>query len=1267
MQDTPSDSYTYVVTIYGENAVARARQIRTQVVSEFARAEKDLAAATTQTLEAISSQTRRLSYNLTRLQDVREAADQLSGSWLRTLRIISQASDGTFDALVQDAHEAYDELAGHSVFSEILYKYLKMIANIESASEGAFEPLVQDAQEALTQIEGVLDKAGKLRFPAGAAVEGVSIQGREATPEKIEKYNQGLLKLNDVMTGIPLASAEVQQTLRDQGYVVDNTQGFWESFTDELNKATIQYFGIRRLGYGFEQFGSQLARGGQRNIDMMMGWAQSYANFNREATLAAAAMEMTREEQQMLEDTVLDNVEAMRLFDPSETVDGLRIWAAGTGQVVHTQEQLNTMLEQTRDVQLLAALGNEQLGESMEYVGAAVAEYGLSLDDTDRIAKVFNFTAAKTFAQIGDMGNAFKLVGPEAAAFGISLEETSAVLGLLSDRNIKGTMAGRAFRQMLIQLAKPTDKHNELMNQAVGANEALGESWRDLVFPEGKFIGIARYIDLLAAITENMTQEQRNSLLATIATANELPALTALVQAQTDARKEGINVIRAWTKWMIGAADEEVDAFARLMRDTRDVEVDTATDMYSLWAEQAQLFYDSQAAQAAELERRWEAMQIKLGKIVLVEGAPVLEALIEQLEKIVEFAAENPGLVTGAMTAAAVQLVLGNLISLSGQLIGVIANFLILRGAFAGFGGAVGVFQAAVTQFAATAGASAAGGAADTAGTAATLGIMAVIRRLLGVAGIILTVDQPTEEQRVFEDILEVLREEVRLSEKQWDALMELGLEPVPGVGPSYGRVVAYQFEGQPLDVQGILELLEGMDQLTEEQQQFLDELRSHPVLDVDVESEIPPELEGLLAEIEDGSTWDIEVNMFTPEDIQLLGMFDAMTEEIDDLRAKYSQQAQQKQQDLFRQLKADYDEYLRDVESMLAKHQAAEEAAYRKHQDKLNDLRESTAQQMADELERLGQRIDDVWTRANERIAETEAKTNRDIEKAREEHLKTLRRMEEDHRDRLVDLAISRDAYGIWQEMREYRKRVERENEDYQDRLKELQANGKERVDEIRRQAAREEAELKRSYERRIAELQKQLERRLAAEKENYENAERERKKRHKQELKDLEDKYKQERSDRIAAFNQFLRDLWDRFREEASAIRQAKTDEMLMLRGFYRDELYDLETYMRDRLSLIEAYLQYEAGLWASQTVPTIPPSGGGGGSSSGGTEPPPVPYDQPPPAIPTSFLVVEGGIDVTVTGDGEVPPESADALVAGVEQLFERALRSMEVRRV
>lgn len=1279
MPEQQSNEYTYIVRIYGDQAAADARKIRTTIVNEFIQSEQQMAQAVNATLSQISSQTRRLSYNATRIQEATALAQQFAKAWAATLALISGSGSGTFDQLVLEAQKAYDQVAGHSIFSDLYRDILGYYQRIAQASKVPFTPLTQEAAKAATevrqQVTGVVDAAGRLRWPAGTTLGGKALGGIFTSPEQIDAYNKGILQLNDIMPGAEEAIAAANVQLEKQPKVLHNATEFMSAFTDQLNEATLQYFGLRRLGYGLEQMGSQLARAGRRNVDTLIDWAKAYADFNGLATRAAAAMEMNVEQQRDMEEAVLADTVAMRLFEPEDIIEGLRVWAAGTGLVVRGEEDLQRALEQTRDIQLLAAFGAESLGETMTGVGGALAEFGLGLSDVDRVSKLLNFTAAKTFAEISDVTQAFRLVGPLASSVGISIEETAAAIGMLSDENIKGTMAGRAFRQMLIQLSRPTEAHNKAMNQALGLNEELGQSWRELVFPKGEFIGLANYIDLLAAATEKMNTEQKTSLLSTIATANELPALISLIDAQTEARKDGINVLRAWVKWTAGIVDEEVEQFVSFMERTEGVAIDTSSNMFSFWQQQSDLFYDSEQAKANELERRWKAMQLSLGRVILEEGAPVLDALITQLEKLVQFASAHPGLVTGIMAGAAAELLLGNVIQLAGQMLGVIANFMILRGAFSAFGGAVGTFQMAVQLFSQSVGADITRrrtGAGGDVGVG-TLGLVGILAKLIPTAAIILGMDQPSERQREYENLLATLRD-LNITAEQWDKLFQdAQLRWKEGEGAEYGRArTLVTPEGQELDVRGVLEILEAYEAITDEQRTFLEELREADMLvDVDM-ADLPEDLQGFLDGTAEGTiTVYGELVTLTPEEIEAVQLFDEMEQALADLWYEGQEELYQLQKDFDAKNEDELKRYLDKREDLIRTYTQKERDYWTDLQDKLADIAAAGQERLDKERASFAERLAQIHDNVVKREQEVEEDNNSRIEELTREHQKRLQRMEEDHRDTLFDLAVKRDAYGIWREMRDYSKRLRREEEDYQDSLNKLKESNKKRLQEIRDQAKREEDELRKSHAAKMKEIEADIEARKKKAEDDYEKARKRRLRDHQQRLQDLKDAYEDDKRARKEAFDEQYRQLEDANKREYEKMRDDYYNRLLMLRGMYDDGIIDYQQYLEERLRQLDDYLRRRQDLldtypeWQLPEEPAVPEPahGGGGNGGPGGGD-----------VFPTSapFTGGPGGGRVTVAGDlrlqvdvnGNLPPGAEQDLRAGMTGLFEEVIRNLEV---
>ena len=296
------------------------------------------------------------------------------------------------------------------------------------------------------------------------------------------------------------------EAIKDVGDSFKQAQAPMESWIDKFNKglneATMRWFGLRRLGYGLVTTGNTMINSGKNLISMMQQAGESYLTFNEAATRAAMAMELQADMQDVLEQKLLDTSKTLGLFKPEELAEGVRLWAAGTGVVIKSEEELNALLEDTVDIQKLAAMNSTALGTATDITGGIMHGFGMEISDVAKITQALNFEAAKTFSSVESIGEALKFVAPLAYQYGISFEEMTATVGILENAQIRGTMAGRDLRQMIIGIADTSPKATKELNKLLGANESLGQSWQDQVFDkEGKFISFANFIDLLAAAT----------------------------------------------------------------------------------------------------------------------------------------------------------------------------------------------------------------------------------------------------------------------------------------------------------------------------------------------------------------------------------------------------------------------------------------------------------------------------------------------------------------------------------------------------------------------------------------------------------------------------------------------------------------------------------------------------------------------------------------------------------------------------------------------
>jgi len=104
----------------------------------------------------------------------------------------------------------------------------------------------------------------------------------------------------------------------------------------------------------------------------------------------------------------------------------------------------------------LAAATQSELKFATETLTSTIAQFGLSITDTERVSDVLTGTITSTKATIEKMSIALAYVGPIAHGTGLSLEETSAALGMLYNAGLPASMAGTALRGALLRLMNPT-------------------------------------------------------------------------------------------------------------------------------------------------------------------------------------------------------------------------------------------------------------------------------------------------------------------------------------------------------------------------------------------------------------------------------------------------------------------------------------------------------------------------------------------------------------------------------------------------------------------------------------------------------------------------------------------------------------------------------------------------------------------------------------------------------------------------------------------
>lgn len=168
----------------------------------------------------------------------------------------------------------------------------------------------------------------------------------------------------------------------------------------------------------------------------------------------------------------------------------------------------------------LAAAGSLDLAEAADVAAKTMNVFKLSGKDVGHIADVLASSANKSATDVHELGEALKMGGLASSAAGMSLEETVGTLSAFADRALVGSDAGTSLKTMLMMLQAPSEKATNLM-------EKLGISAYDA---SGNFIGTTKLAGQLQKALGGLTQEERNSALATIFGADAMRAANVLYE-----------------------------------------------------------------------------------------------------------------------------------------------------------------------------------------------------------------------------------------------------------------------------------------------------------------------------------------------------------------------------------------------------------------------------------------------------------------------------------------------------------------------------------------------------------------------------------------------------------------------------------------------------------------------------------------------------------------------------------------------------------------
>ncbi|MBN9647749.1 phage tail tape measure protein [Terrisporobacter glycolicus] len=189
------------------------------------------------------------------------------------------------------------------------------------------------------------------------------------------------------------------------------------------------------------------------------------------------------------------------------------------------------MLDGVQSTLNLAKIGSTDLGTASDILTDDLTALGMSANQAGDFADKLAATITRSNTDVVLFGESMKQTGAVAGALGVSMTDLSTAIGLQANAGIKGSKAGMSLKNMLTNMANPTDKMSAALEKLGMTADKSGSYLKTTA--EG-CTDLEATVKSLKKGTEGMTRSQKASLIATVAGKNALPGVMSLVNASTE-------------------------------------------------------------------------------------------------------------------------------------------------------------------------------------------------------------------------------------------------------------------------------------------------------------------------------------------------------------------------------------------------------------------------------------------------------------------------------------------------------------------------------------------------------------------------------------------------------------------------------------------------------------------------------------------------------------------------------------------------------------
>ena len=184
------------------------------------------------------------------------------------------------------------------------------------------------------------------------------------------------------------------------------------------------------------------------------------------------------------------------------------------------------------------------LGKAAEFVANGLTAMNMSTNQASDFVDILSFAALKTSTDVNQMQRAFTNAASVAGTLGISAADVATALGLMADQGVKGAKAGTALKNLMANMAAPTEKMSKCLKEynLEGVQTAIvnGDLMGGLVQLKKSFDDTNLSVkDQLKVITTLAGKEALPGIAALMNnTANEMLSLNFAVESSTKSSKK---------------------------------------------------------------------------------------------------------------------------------------------------------------------------------------------------------------------------------------------------------------------------------------------------------------------------------------------------------------------------------------------------------------------------------------------------------------------------------------------------------------------------------------------------------------------------------------------------------------------------------------------------------------------------------------------------------------------------------------------------------